>query len=182
MIGRGARERGLVAFDGNRIGAGDDDEIGIGERVAHGVELLHHLGGRNDALVVVVAALLGEGLVLEVERGDADALEGAGGALRGQRVAVAGVGIGDHRHAHRLDHLGKPLDDLVGRDQAHVGHAGAARDGAAARIDRGEARLLDEARGEAVIGAGRDHDAVLAQHVLQSGGGAHAWASLVLGD
>ncbi len=52
-----------------------------------------------------MAALLGEGLVLEMEGGDADALEGAGGALRGERVAVAGIGIGDHRDAHRLDDL-----------------------------------------------------------------------------
>ena len=124
-----------------------------------------------------MAALLREGLVLQMEGGDAGALERARRALGGQRIAVSGVGIGDDRHAHHLDHGGEPLHDLVGRDQADVGHPGAARDGAAARIDRGKAGLLDEARGEAVERARRDHDAVRAHHVLQSGGGAHVAGS-----
>ena len=149
-IGGRALERALEPLHGDCVGARDHHEIGIVQRIAHGAQLLRHLGRRHERLVVVVAALLGKGLILEVERRNAGALEGAGGALRIKRVAVAGIGIGDDRDADDVDHSGKPRDDLVRRDQADVRYAAGPRDGAAARVHRGKPGLLDEARGEPV--------------------------------
>ena len=134
-IGRGALEGGLITFDRDRVGARDDDEIRIVQRVLHGVQPLHHLRCRHQRLVVVMAAFLREALVFEVECGDAGALEGAGGALGGERIAVAGSASAMNGTAHRLDHLAEPPFDLVGREQADVGYAGRPRDRAAARID-----------------------------------------------
>ena len=111
-----------------------------------------------------MAAFLREGLVLEMERRDAGTFEGARRALGRERIAVAGIGIGDHRHRDRLDDFGEPRDDLVRRHQPHVGHAGRARDGAAARIDGRKARLLDEARRQSVERAGGDDDFSPAHH------------------
>ena len=54
---------------------------------------------RHEALVVVVAAFLRKGLILEMERRDPGALEGARGGLRIERIAVAGIGISDDRHS-----------------------------------------------------------------------------------
>ena len=166
-IGGGAIERGLETFDRDGIGAADHHEIGIMQRVAHRMKPLHHLGRRHQRLVVIMAAFFWENLVLEMERRDAGALEGAGGALRGERVAVAGIGVGDHRHRDRLDHLGEPPDDFIGRHQANVRYAGRAGDGAAARIDGRKAGLLDEPGRKLVERAGRDHDFSPAHHGLE---------------
>ena len=136
----------VEAFHGQRVGAGDQQEIGIGQRLARGAELLRHLRRRHDRLVVVVAAALGKRLVLQVERGHPGPLELAHRATDVQRVAVAGVGVGDDRHARLLDDVGEPVDDLARREQAEVGIAHAARDPPAGGVERGEARARGQTR------------------------------------
>ena len=54
----------------------------------------------NDELALHVPALLRGHLVLDVDPGDPGRLVGADGADHVQRVAVAGVGVGDHRDVH----------------------------------------------------------------------------------
>ena len=169
----GALQRGLETFDRNGIGARDDDEIAVMQGIPHGVQARHHLGRGHQRLVVVMAAFLRKRLVLEVEGGDAGAFESAGRALRRQRIAVAGIRIGDDRHADRLHDFGEPPLDLVRRDQPHVGYAGRPRDRAAARIDGGKAGLLDQARGQAVERTGGDHDGTTLQHGFECRGRAH---------
>ena len=158
-IGGGTVERSFKPLHRNRVGAGDDDEIGIVQGVAHGLELRHHLSGRHDALVVIVAAFLREGLVFQMEGGNARALEGARGGLRIERIAIAGVGIGDDRHIDDIHHRGESFDNVADRDQAEVRHPGGSGDGAAAGIDRRKSRLRHEPRRQAVKGAGRHSDA-----------------------
>ena len=79
--------------------------------VAHGFELLHHLGGRHDTLVVVMAAFFGKGLILEMEGRDPGTFESARRRLRVERIAEAGIGIGDDRHINHVHHRGQPVDD-----------------------------------------------------------------------
>ena len=98
-------------FDRNRIGARDDDEVGIVQGIAHGLELLHHLFGRHDPLVVVMAALLGKGLILEMKGRDTGTFESACRRLRVERIAEAGIGVGDDRHGDHIHHRGQPVDD-----------------------------------------------------------------------
>ena len=176
-VGAGAIDRGRKSLDRDGVGARDDDEIGIVQRIAHRLELLHHLGGRHERLVVVVPALLRERLILEMKRRDARALEAARGLLGVERIAVAGVGVGDDRHVDDIDHGGEPVDDLVRRNQPEVGHAGAARDRAARGVDRREARLLDQPRRQPVERARRDDGAARREHGPQSGRRAHVAVS-----
>ena len=94
-----------------------DEEVGI--------EAVTHVDGRavlaerfltaDERLARDVAAALRERLVLEVQRGDAGALELADGAARVEGVAIAGVGIGDDRHARVLDDVRHAVDDLADR-------------------------------------------------------------------
>src|SRR3546814_6095049 len=61
-----AFDRLVVAFNGKSIGACDQNEVRILAGVLHGADLLCHLGLRDDRLVVIVAATLGEDLVLQM--------------------------------------------------------------------------------------------------------------------
>ena len=74
-------------------------------RLDRGPDLRRHLRRRYDELALHVAALLGGHLVLDVDPGDPGRLVGADGADHVQRVAVAGVGVGDHRD---VDAVGDP--------------------------------------------------------------------------
>ena len=91
-----------------------------------------------------MSAALGKRLVLEVQRSDACALELAHGVLGVQRIAIAGVGIRDDRHAGVLDDVGQPVDDLAQGEQSEVGISHAARDTAAGRVDRRKSRSRRE--------------------------------------
>ena len=70
-------------------------------RIDGGLDLAGHLGGRDEALVVQMAAALREALVLELDRARAGALEEPHRALDVERIAVAGVGIDDERRGVR---------------------------------------------------------------------------------
>src|SRR5208282_592844 len=61
--------------------------------------------------------------------------------------------------------------------QAEIGIAEAGGGAGAGHVDRAEARLLDQARGDAVIGAGGDDHAVLAQQRAQFARLAHGVSS-----
>jgi N-methylhydantoinase B len=116
-------DSGLQTLDRDRIGAGDQHEVGIIEGIARGPKLARELGDRHDALVGVVAAALGEGLVLKVQARDAGALEGAHRALHVERVAVACVGVGDQRQPDHIGNLRHALGDFGHGEQAEVRQA-----------------------------------------------------------
>src|SRR3546814_14046194 len=93
-----------------------------------------------------------------MERRTAGPLENPDRALAVEGVALAGIGIGDHRDIGRIDDLLQPRADLAEAEEAEIGDACAARDGAAAGVHHVEAGGLHEPRREAVIDARRqDH-------------------------
>jgi hypothetical protein len=100
----------------------------------------------------------------------------ADGAPGVQRVAVAGVGVGDHRHLGVLDDEGHALDDLGEAEQAEVGIAHAAGDAAAGGVDGREAGVAGQPRREPVVDAGGDDDPVAGHELPQRRGGTHAQA------
>ena len=105
-----------------------------------------------------MAAFFRKALILEMESGDACALESARRGLRIERVAIAGVGVGNNRNIHDIHHRSEPVDDGVHGNQAEIGNAGRAGDRPAAGIDRGKSGKRDEPRREPVIGTRRDGD------------------------
>ena len=88
-----------------------------------------------------------------MEGGHAGALHRAHGALHVGRAAKAGVGIGHHRQTAGVDDLLDAVHHFAEAEQTDVGIAGGAGDGAAAGVDRVEARGF-QAGGQAVVGAG----------------------------
>ena len=112
QIGVDAVDRGLQALDGARIGPGDDDEVLILPGVDGGVDLADHLGEADDLLALVMAAFLGRDLVLDMESGDPRFFVFADRADHVDRVAIAGVGIGNDRDADRLDRQADKSDVL----------------------------------------------------------------------
>ena len=89
------------------------------------------------------------------ERGDPRLLVFADRADHVDRIAVAGVGIGDDRDADRLDRQPDKADILRKGEQAEIGIAVGPRIAAAGQIDRLEPSLLDEPRRQSVLGPGR---------------------------
>ena len=69
-----AVDRVVEPVDGDRIGAGDDHRVGIGARGERGPHFAHHLVARDHLLALHMTAALGEGLILELDRGGARAL------------------------------------------------------------------------------------------------------------
>ena len=157
-VGEPALDRGIQPLDGERVGARDQHEIGVGGGVARGAELLGHLGHRDHRLVIVVAAPLREDLILEMERRHPCPFQLPHGAAGVQGIAVAGVGIGDDGHAGVLHDARDARHHLGHADQAEIGIAHAPRDAATGGVDRGKARARGEAGGETVVDAGSDDD------------------------
>src|SRR3546814_8029856 len=131
-----AFDRLVVAFNGKSIGACDQNEVRIVAGVLHGADLLCHLGLRDDRLVVIVAATLGEDLVLQMASRDTGALEGAHRMLGIESVAVTGVRVSDHRDIDGIDDRLEPADDLGQAPQTPVGYAHAAGPAAAGDVYR----------------------------------------------
>ena len=92
-----------------------------------------------------MAAFLREDLVLDVHGGDAAPFVFAHRAHHVELVAVAGVGIGDHRQADRARDPAGVVDHLGHAWQAVVGIAERRRGAGAGHVDGSEAGVLDHA-------------------------------------
>jgi predicted NUDIX family NTP pyrophosphohydrolase len=139
------------------VGAGDDHEVRILPRLDRGAHLADHLVGVDDRLAAHVSALLRQHLVLQVDAGHSRLLVQRDGAQHVDRVAVAGVGVGDHRDVDRRRHPPRVVDHLGAGQQADVGAADQRRRRPeAGHVDDVEPGLLDQPGGERVVRTGRD--------------------------
>jgi hypothetical protein len=140
-------------------------------RVDRGPDLLRHLLGADDQLALHVTALLGGDLVLDVDPGHPGRLVGADRADHVQRVAVAGVHVGDHRDVHARGDPARVVGHLGHREQAHVGpseqRGGGAEPG---HVHRGEPGLLDQPGSQGVERARRHDRLARVQQRAQPGG------------
>ena len=158
-VTQGARDRAIEAFDGDRIGAGNNQSFARVARVERRLDLADHFGGRDQHFVVEMAAALRKILVLDLDRVGAGALEQADGALDIEGIAVAGVGIDDQMCAHAVADQRDGFHHLAHAHQADVGPAEPGIGDAGARdVKRVEPGLLCDQRCERVIDAGRDED------------------------
>jgi hypothetical protein len=123
------------------------------------MDLPDHLAEADDLLALVMAAFLGADLVLDVECGDPRLLVLAHRADHVDRVAIAGVGIGDDRDRDRLDRQPDKADILRQGEQSEIGIAVRSRIAAAGQIDRLEPGLFDEPRRQRVVGPRRHREA-----------------------
>ena len=135
-IGVDPVDRGVEPLDRARVGAGDDHHVGVAAGVDRGLDLADHLGFGDDLLAFVMAAFLGRDLVLDVEPSDPRLLVFAHGADDVDRVAVAGIGVGDDRDADRLHGEADEVHVLDHGQQAEIGIAAGARKPAAGQVDR----------------------------------------------
>jgi hypothetical protein len=109
-------------------------------------------------------------LVLEVDAGHPGLLVLADRAHDVDRVAVAGVRVGDHRDVHRADDPAGVVDHLGAGEQAHVRAADQRGGGAEpGHVDGVEAGLLDQPGGQRVVGAGGDQRVRRGQQRAQPG-------------
>jgi hypothetical protein len=122
-----------------------------------GLDLRQHLFQRHHPLAVEVAALLRKDLVLDLQARRAGPLQHLYGAHHVDRIAEAGVGVDQQGNGDRIRDRRDLVGDFrergqadVGRAEIHVGDAGAGD------IDRLVAEVLDNAREQAVAGAGEN--------------------------
>ena len=103
-------------------------------------QLADHDVHRLDRLAVEVAAALGPGLVLQLDAAGPGLLEAPHGVRHVRHVAVAGVGVDQHRQVGTAAHGGQAVEDLAQSGQADVGLARRpARRRVAAQVEAGEA-------------------------------------------
>ncbi len=100
---------------GTRVGAGDDHEVLIGPCSCGSGNLGGHDIGVDNLLVLHMAALLGQDLILDMDASDAGPFVLLHGADHIDLVAVAGVGICNHREVDRRGDASGIVD--------HFGHA-----------------------------------------------------------
>jgi hypothetical protein len=135
-------------------------KVRIAPRIAGGLDFRDHLRGRNHALAGEMAAALGPALVFDMHAGDAGFFIIADRAARVDRVAVAGVGIGDNGQLARIDDAARVVDHFGRGQQSDVGMPRPRDAGAEARHVHGvESRQLDEPCGEPVGDTGSDYAA-----------------------
>jgi hypothetical protein len=122
----------------------------------------------HHGLAVQMPAALREALVLELDHRGAGALQAAHRALHVERVAEAGVGIDDDRHGHALGDARQRVLHLGEGGQAHVGAAQpGVGDRRARQVQRLEAGLLGDQRGQRVVDAGGQQRLRLGQPGLE---------------
>ena len=163
-IALAALQRRFEAFDRDRVAARDDHEVAIGARVARRFDFRDHLGGRNDALAGEMSAALGPRLVFEMHARDAGSFVVAYGAAHVDRIAVAGVRVGDDRKPDAstirlaLSTISVAVSSPTSGSPRRVETRAEAR-----HVNRVEAFERDEPRGERVGDAGRDDAAGIAR-------------------
>ena len=170
VIRGGALDRRVVAFGRNGVGAGNDQEVAVAAGVHRGLDLLHHLGGRDHLLSGEMAATLGKDLVLDLERVGARAFQQLDGAHHVQGIAETGVGV-DHERSgkdradrrHVLRDLGHGHQPDIGNAEKGIGDAGAGDIGGGKALighDAGRERIGDTRQQQRR--AGTQHGAKLA--------------------
>src|SRR5437660_672766 len=122
--GRAAAERLVESGRRDRVGPRDDEEVRVRARLDRGADLSLELGERNDLVTREMSAALRRHLVLEVERRHPRALVQRHRPPHRERVAVAGVGVGDEGDPDRggevasvVDHLAEPREGQIGQPE-----------------------------------------------------------------
>ena len=172
-----ALDRLLEAEHRHGVGAGDQHDVGVGPVLGRGAHLADEVVGVDDLLAVEVTAALGRDLVLDVQRGRAAQRVLAHGPHDVELVAVARVGVGDHGDRDRGGEAAEVLGHLGHGQQPVVGVAEGGRRAGARHVHSREARLLDQAGGQRVVGAGRHDQLVARQELAQPRAGRHETAA-----
>jgi hypothetical protein len=143
-------------------------EVLVATGRGRGADLCDVVLARDDPLAFEMTAFLGEFLILDVNPGNAAALEFAHRAKDVELVAVAGIGIGDDGQpdgggdapgiGHHLGH----------RDETKVGVSQGRRRAGSGHVDRGETGLFDELGSDAIISPGRHHHPLPFQQVSKA--------------
>ena len=144
-----------------RVGARDDHEVRAQAVLRHGLHLGRHVFERNQILAIQMAAALRKHLILQVQCRGTGSLVGHHRAHAALHLAVARVGIGDHRQPACIGDLADGAANLRHGEQADVGEAGHVGGGASRHVQRLKAGLRDRARHQCVEGAGGMHHALL---------------------
>ena len=111
---------GIQALCRQRVGAGQDQCVGIRARIQRGLELAHHLLHRHHRLAIQMAAALGEGLVFQLDHGGTCPLKPFDRAHHIKRVAKTCVSIHDDRQTDTLGDAGQRVGHLGEGGQTNV--------------------------------------------------------------
>ena len=181
VIGLRALERlGETPARDERFHAGDQHEVGVLLAVLARLDLAGELRDIGERLELGAEERVGlrEELVLDHHAAHADLLELPHEAPHVVEVAVAGVAVEEHGHRRRLGHEGYVVDHLGPAQLVVVADAEGGGQGEAARPDPLEPGLLDDARGEAIVGLHHEGDLGSRDELAEPGGRAHGSIAL----
>ena len=172
-LGVGARAAlGLVPPLGlEGVRARDDDQIGVAPRVQRRAQLRDHVCQRDHLLALEEATALRPHLVFEVQRSRARVFVLAQGARHVESIPVAGVGVADHRKRDAARDRAHVLGHLRERQQAEIRKRARRGRAEAGHVDGLEARVLGEARLEAVVDERGEDEAAGVDGLAQAAAG-----------
>lgn len=152
-----------------RLDARDDREIRIALRILAGLDLAAELVDLGERLALAVDEAVGfrKLLVLDAHAGDAALLELSHEPAHVVEVAVAGVAVEQDRQVARVGHEFEHVDHLCPARLVVVAHAELRGDREPRRPDALEARLADDARGQAVVRLHQEFERRARQHPPQ---------------
>ena len=117
--------------------------------------------GRDQHLAAQMPTPTGQILILDMQPGDADSLVLLNHAHNVEQGAEAGLGVGDHRDAHRPAHPFQLHDHLGQGPHPKVGIAERAGRHTTGIIHQGKTGLFDQPRRDHIIGTGGHEEPVL---------------------
>ena len=119
LVGQGAADH-VVHFQHFGVGAGNDRHFRIDARFQGRADLAHALLDR-DQVGGLASELRRQQRVLDGQRGHAGTLQLDHGAHGVQRIAIAMVGVGDHRQAGDATDARGLFDEFAQGDEREIG-------------------------------------------------------------
>src|SRR5665213_333185 len=133
------------------------------------LDLIGHLGGRDQRLIVEMSATLGKTLIFDLDRLRARLLKQTHRAIDSERVAVAGIGIDNEIGVDAVADQRDRINDFGETDQANVRPSQPRiGDGSTRYIERVKTGLRCDQCSERIVNTGGYHNRRLRQAQVQS--------------
>ena len=163
---------------GPRVGPGDDHQVRVCPYINRCLDFADHLLFGDDLAAGHVTAFFRCHLVFQLDRSHAGLLVFAQRPHHIDGIAEPGIRVGNHRHIHGFDDIGRPGYHLGQRQQTDVRFPQmAGRLAVSGHIYRRKSNLLDYFRRQGVVRAWCDDDLFACHHLSEHCSFSHVFFS-----
>ena len=158
----------VEAFDGSRVGSGNDHKIGIAASVERHLQLIEHFFRWNHLLAAEMSTPFGSDLIFQQHPRRTSPFEVTHGPSDVMQISVPGIAVSDQRNCQTIGHPSDSLGHFGERSQANVRdsqHAG--RNSKAPQEKQFDASLFQNPSRKHIVRGERPNDLLSSQHVAQ---------------